>query len=247
LFATLLICSSHASAAGKRRHFEPDDLELERPGTLDLDLQVGPVYGDSPSKDHLLLPDFELALGLAPNVELDVHGAFTEDGVARRHVSGDALWVASKLGLWDTRTDSGDTWAVGAVLGPRFPIIDEAGIGYGALALLGYGHRRRLALVLNAGSFIDPGTKLGDRRPLSVLFGLDLNAELDVRGVWSLQSEVGTAYYLSPDPHELFFALGGTYAVSARLDVSLTALGGVLPNTDHAALLLGVSPQFGLW
>jgi len=111
-------------ADAKRRHFEPDDLELENVGTLDLDLQGGPLYGTSDSRNHVLLPDFEVALGVTPDVEVDVSGAFTLDRMnGRRHVSGDALWVATKLGLFDTRDDdsASDDWAFGIELGPRFP------------------------------------------------------------------------------------------------------------------------------
>jgi hypothetical protein len=62
-----------------------------------------------------------------------------------------------------------------------------------------------------------------------------------------LQSELGFAHYLSSDPDELAFTLGTTYSLNRRLDVSLTALSGCLPNTDHFGMLLGVSPQVDLW
>ena len=247
LLALLLATTSSAHGAPRRRHFEPDDLELEQPGTLDFDLQLGPVFGSSPSKNHVLMPDFEIGLGLTRNVELDVSGSFTLDREnGQRHVTGDALWIATKLGLFDSRDAQGDAWAIGVELGPRLPTLDAAGIGYGALGLLGFTHRG-LALVLNAGSFFDPGASLSEEHPASLVFGLDLNAQLDQAGRWSLQSELGVAHYLSSDPDELSFTLGATYALSRRLDVSLTALSGFLPNTDHAGLLLGVSPQVGLW
>jgi len=247
LAGVLLVTTQSAFAAPRRRHFEPDDLELEEPGILDFDLQVGPVWGSSPSGNHVLMPDFEIGLGLTRNVELDVSGTFTLDREnGQRHVTGDALWIAAKLGLFDTRDDAGNAWAFGLELGPRLPTLDAGGVGYGALGLLGY-TRGGLALVLNAGSLLDPGASLSEEHPTSVVFGLDLNAQLDARGVWSLQSEIGFAHYLSSDPNELAFTLGTTYAVGRRLDLSLTALGGFLPNTDHAGLLLGVSPQFGLW
>jgi len=247
MIALVLASTSSAYAAPRRRHFEPDDLELEQPGILDFDLQVGPVRGSSPSGDHVLIPDFEVGLGLTRNVELDVSGTFTLDREnGQRHVTGDALWVATKLGLVDSRDARGNAWAFGLELGPRLPTLDARGIGYGALALLGFTHRG-LALVVNAGSLIDPGASLGEEHPSSLVFGLDLNAALDARGAWSVQSELGVAHYLSSDPDELAFTLGVTYAVNHRLDVSLTALSGFLPNTDHAGLLLGVSPQFGLW
>ena len=245
--ALLLATTGPAHGAPRRRHFEPDDLELEQPGILDFDLQLGPVSGNSPSGNHVLIPDFEIGLGLTRNVELDVSGTFTLDREnGQRHVTGDALWIASKLGLIDTRDAQGNAWAFGLELGPRLPTFDAAGIGYGALMLLGFTHRGT-ALVLNAGSMIDPGASLSGERPSSLVFGLDLNAQLDQRGQWSVQSELGVAHYLSSDPDELGFTFGATYAVNRRLDVSLTALSGFLPNTDHAGLLLGVSPQFGLW
>ncbi|MEI9940608.1 MAG: hypothetical protein WDO69_25615 [Pseudomonadota bacterium] len=246
-FALLLATTSNAYGAPRRRHFEPDDLELEQPGILDFDLQAGPVRGSAPSGTHVVLPDFEIGLGLTRRVELDVSGTFTlerEDG--RRHLTGDALWIATKLGLVDTQDAQGNAWAFGLELGPRLPTLDAAGIGYGALGLLGFTHRS-VTLVLNAGSLIDPGPSLGEERPSSLVFGLDANVALDRRGQWSLQSELGFAHYLSSDPDELAFALGTTYAVSKRLDVSLTALTGLLPDTDHLGLLLGVSPQVGLW
>jgi hypothetical protein len=237
--------ASAAHGAPRRRHFEPDDLELEQPGILDFDLQAGPVLGSSASGNHVLMPDFEIGLGLTRNVELDVSGTFTLDREnGQRHVTGDALWIAAKLGLFDTRDAQGNAWAFGVELGPRLPTLDAAGIGYGALGLLGFTHQG-LALVLNAGSLLDPGASLGAERPTALVLGLDLNVELDPR--WSLQSELGFAHYLSSDSDELAFTLGATYAVCRRLDVSLTALSGFLPNTDHAGLLFGVSPQLGLW
>jgi len=245
--ALLLATSATAHGAPRRRHFEPDDLELEEPGILDLDLQVGPVLGNSASGNHVLLPDFEIGLGLSRNVELDVSGTFTLDREnGQRHVTGDSLWIATKLGLLDMRDAQGNAWAFGIELGPRVPTLDAAGVGYGALGLLGF-TRRGLTLVLNGGSFIDPGASLSEEHPTSLVFGLDLNAELDQQGQWSLQSELGVAHYLSSDPDELAFTVGATYAVNRRLDVSLTALSGFLANTDHAGLLLGVSPQCGLW
>ena len=244
---TLAALTLAGPMAAKQRHFEPDDLELEEAGVLDFDLQAGPVLGTSTSQNHLLLPDFEIGLGLTRNVELDVSGAFTFDDIGgTRHVSGDALWVATKLGLYDSSDSPGDALALGVELGPRFPTVDSGGVGYGALGLIGYTHSG-FTWVLNAGTLIDPGASIADQHATSLVCGLDFNAELAAKNRWSLQSELGAAYYFSPDPHELSFAVGTTYAVNPRLDLSLTALSGVLRHTDHAALLIGVSPQFDLW
>ncbi len=236
-----------SSAAAKPRHFEPDDLELEHPGVLDFDLQAGPVLSTSSIGNHLLLPDFEVGLGLTPAVELDVSGAFDfYRAGGRRQVSGDALWIATKLGLYDVSDTPGDAWAFGLELGPRLPTVASGGIGYGALGLVGFSHGR-LTWVLNAGTLIDPGASIADQHASSLVCGVDFNAQLAPAGRWSVQSELGAAYYFSPDPHELSLSIGTTYAVDPRLDVSLTALSGFLRHTDHAALLVGVSPQFALW
>ncbi|HEX2674620.1 MAG TPA: hypothetical protein VHM25_27275, partial [Polyangiaceae bacterium] len=172
LLGVLLLTAHSASAAPRRRHFEPDDLELEEPGILDFDLQVGPVWGSSASGNHVLMPDFEIGLGLTRNLELDISGTFILDREGgRRHVTGDALWIAAKLGVFDTRDGDGNAWAFGLELGPRLPTFDAGGVGYGALGLLGY-TRGRLALVLNAGSLIDPGASLSEEHPTSLVFGL---------------------------------------------------------------------------
>jgi hypothetical protein len=248
LLALLVALSSSAHGAPRRRHFEPDDLALEEPGILDLDLQLGPVSGASASGgNHVVMPDFEIGLGLTRNVELDVSGTFTLDREnGRRHIAGDALWIASKLGLFDACDGGGNAWALGLELGPRLPTLGSEGIGYGALALLGF-TRRGLALVLNAGSLIDPGASLREQRPTSLALGFDLNAQLDQRQKWSLQSELGFTHYFSSDPDELAFTVGVTHAVSRRLDLSLTALSSFLHDTEHFGVLLGASPQVGLW
>jgi len=246
-FATWAIASS-AQASAKLRRFEPDDLELESPGRLDVDLQMGPLGGDSDGRNRILLPDFELGLGLARNVQLEVDGTFSIDQFdgTHRHYTGDSLWVATKLGLFDEEDDDRDVWAIGLELGPRFPTLDAGGLGYGAVALFGL-TRGRLQLVANTGILIDPGTAILAQHSESIVLGLDSNLDLDAGGIWSLQGEFAMAYYLSPDPHELTASFGATYAATPKLDVSLMALAGFLPHTDHAGILLGISPQFDLW
>jgi hypothetical protein len=248
LAAALLTSSGSASAAVRRLHFEPDDLNLEHPGILDFDFQAGPLRGDSPGKTRLMLPDFEIGLGLTRNVELDVSGTFSlDESRGKPHqLSADPLWVGTKLGLFDEVDEQGNSWAIGVELGPRFPVIDGGGVGFGVLGLLGFTHRR-LTVVLNTGMLIDPGATRWAQHATGLVLGLDFNQDLDAKSIWSLQSELGTSYYLTSDPHELSFTFGATCSLTPRLDVSLTALGGVLPNTDRAGLLLGVSPELDLW
>ena len=66
-----------AEARPTRPRFEPTDLELENPGVLDVDLQLG--YIDATPTGRVVLPDVELDLGIARNFELDVDATYALD------------------------------------------------------------------------------------------------------------------------------------------------------------------------
>ena len=53
--------------------------------------------------------------------------------------------------------------------------------------------------------------------------------------------------FLSADPHQLTATAGLAWSPSARLELSLVAVGGLLAGGDRYGLLLGVSPKFALW
>src|SRR5690349_10275820 len=76
--AGLALWPALALARPHRRLFEPTDLELERPGVLELDLQAGLVRG--PDAFRLSIPDAELDVGLLPDLEIDLDGAFALEG-----------------------------------------------------------------------------------------------------------------------------------------------------------------------
>jgi hypothetical protein len=67
-FATILVGLSISSSAiaGKHPRFEPTDLELESSGTVQLDLQAGPVRG--PDANRVVAADFEIDVGILPNL-----------------------------------------------------------------------------------------------------------------------------------------------------------------------------------
>src|SRR5689334_2583964 len=169
------------SAAARRRPlFEPTDLEMEDAGALEVDLQFGLVRGRDPWR--LVVPDFEVDIGLAPGIEVDIDGAYAiegpdDGGFSFVHPGPDNLWVAAKLGLYD-QVDEGTEagWAVGAQLGPKLPIaIDAHGIGYEALLLVGRHHFiGDNHLVLNLGAFVDPGGTVFSQRPVGLEGGVDL-------------------------------------------------------------------------
>src|SRR5262245_39826459 len=139
--AALLFAESAAEAA--KRRFEPTDLDLEDPGTLAVDLQVGLVRSDGPMR--IVAPDAEVGLAILNNVEVDVdfalavegpeHGPFSLD-----HLTAENSWLAAKLGLADFRNEAARTaWALGLQLGPKVPLAPEArGVGYEALFLVAH-------------------------------------------------------------------------------------------------------------
>ena len=79
-------------------------------------------------------------VGLFPRVEIDIDGAYAIEGpddgrFAFDYPAPDNIWVAAKLGLYDSRKEGETTaWAIGAQLGPSFPPRATCtGIGYEGL------------------------------------------------------------------------------------------------------------------
>jgi hypothetical protein len=237
-------------SAAQRRLFEPTDLEMEKPGIAEVDLQVGALRSDVPWR--LVVPDLELDLGIAEGVELDVDGAYAIEGphdgsFSLDHPAPDNLWLAAKLGIYDWRAPgANDAYALGAQFGPKLPVAtDGHGIGYEWLLLLGrtWGESH---LVLNLGGLIDPGVSVSHGRPIGIEGGVDADVDLKVANL-SVSGELGGIRYFSADPHELHATAGLTWAANDNLDISAVALTGFLKGGDHAGFLLGVSPKFALW
>ncbi|HSD88925.1 MAG TPA: hypothetical protein VLB44_15460 [Kofleriaceae bacterium] len=248
--ALLVLCASAPAHARKHPSFEPTDLELETSGTTEIDLQLGAVKG--PDADRIVVPDFEIDVGILPRVELDLDGAYGVEGVPTGtprfldHSAPDNLWLSAKLGLWDHRDDDdGDAWAAGIQVGPKLPIASNThGLGVEALALVGH-MMGRAHLVGELGGLVDP--RVGTTgRPYGVEGGLDLELELR-KDTWSLLGELGGIYYGSADANQLTTAVGIQFSPSAKLDLSLVALVGFLDGSDPYGVLLGISPKFSLW
>src|SRR3954464_3722453 len=95
---------------GVRPFFEPTDLELEEVGVAEVDVQVGGIRSQGPWR--VVVPDFELDVGLFRNFELDLDGAYAIEGPAAgpfafAHPAPDSLWLSAKVGLYDW-VDDGD-------------------------------------------------------------------------------------------------------------------------------------------
>lgn len=248
------VCSlvSNAESRPTRPRFEPTDLDLEDTGVAEFDMQFGPTRGDatSASGNRLVLPDFEFDLGLTPNVEVDIDGAFgfdRYDQPTRRFV-GEPLWTGVKLGFVDMKSDDRRrSFAVGMQLGPRIATAgDDRGVGYGALALIGL-NDGSVHTVINAGGFVDPGPEITQGQHKSAVGGIDFSLDLDARSVWEIDAEFAVAHYFSPDPDEVAGSLGGSLDISKNLELSLTGIAGFLPGYDRFALLMGVTPKVDLF
>ena len=248
--AAVLLGLPRAASAAKP-HFEPTDLELQDPGLLEVDLQLGAMRSAGPWR--AVLPDAEINLGLSSRVELDVDFAFGFEGAPGRaftfdHVVTDNVWLAAKLGLWDHRDEAaGTAWAFGVQLGPKLPLASGAyGLGYEALFLVGR-TIRTTHLVVNVGGLVDPGAEVSRRRPIGVEVGLDLDQDLGRDSPFSILAEVGGIHWFTGDPDQLQVTGGLQWSPSDLLDLSLIGLVGLPPGSDRYGVLLGVSPKVRLW
>ena len=237
--------------ATPRPRFEPTDLEWENTGVAELDLQFGPVRGQGPWR--IVVPDFELDLGLLPWLEIDLDGAYAVEGPATGpfsldHSAPDALWLSVKLGLYGVH-DDGDTFgaALGVQIGPKLPVAAGShGLGVESLLLSG-GTLRRLTAVLNLGGFIDPAPDASSGRQIGVEAGLDLRFKLDHHDRFGLTGELAGTHFLSRDPDQLQATLGFVWSVRPTLDLSITGLVGSLSGGDRYGVLLGISPKVRLF
>lgn len=237
-------------AQAVRRMFEPTDLEIERAGFAELNLQVGLVRGASPWR--LSVPDFELDLGLTSDFELDIDGALSwqgpDDGRFRLdHLDDDNLWVAAKASIlsWDDPL-SGRGLGLGIQLGPKCPTARGArGLGAEALLLFAW-HTPRVQVVLNGGGLLDPRDGDGGR-PFGVEGGVDLNVQLDQAGHFALLGEAGGVSFRSGDPAQLVVTAGLAFDPRDDLEISLVALAGLLEGSDRYGVLVGISPKLSLF
>jgi hypothetical protein len=182
-------------------------------------------------------------------VELNIDGAFAMDHFDKsgRSWEGDALWTGVKLGLFDFKeTPETPGFAIGTQIGPRFATIGAKGVGYGALALVGYSSSR-MHVTGNAGAVLDPGPRILRSQSQSLVGGVDFDLDLDKKGTWSAVGSVAAAVYRTHEPTELTVAVGTELEASEHWTLSFLALGGLLPGEDRLGLLFGATPKFYLW
>ena len=251
LFLALLMAAPCAASSAQRPLFEPTDLELEDPGVLDFDFQLGLVRGQD--NWRVVTPDFEFDFGLARNLEFDLDGTYAITGTtaspfAHPQPLPDALWTSAKFGLvdWVDGTTK-RAWALGGQVGPKLPIArGNRGIGAEGLALVGLAIGN-FHFVLNTGLVIDPHPSANAQRPIGIEVGLDVNLALDHQEKYALTGELSAVRYLTNYPHELLSTVGVLFSPSKYLDVSVVSLLGWLDGSDRYGLLFGLSPKLRLF
>jgi hypothetical protein len=256
LFATAMFASTLLGAPRSgyaraiRPLFEPTDLEMEEAGVVEVDLQFGAIRGQGPWR--IIVPDFELDVGILPWLELDLDGAYAIEGPTTGpfrldHAAPDSLWPCLKLGLFDLHDGGANqAWALGMQLGPKIPVAPGAhGIGIEGLVLVGY-VRGPVHAALNLGAFVDPSSDATAGRPIGLEAGFDLEFELGKSKRYSLIGELSGVRFLSDDPHQLLATAGVKWAALPSMDLTVIGLWGFLAGSDRYGVLFGVSPKFHL-
>jgi hypothetical protein len=239
-----------AARRGVRPLFEPTDLELEETGVVEIDLQVGGIRSQGPWR--VVVPDFEVDVGLLRNLELDVDGAYAIEGppagpFAFDHAAPDSLWVSAKVGFLDWASETGSAWAVGAQAGPKLPVAAGShGVGGEGLVLVGHA-RGHTHLVLNVGAFVDPAPDATSGHPVGFEAGLDIDQDIDDAGHWSFKGELGGVRFVTAEPHQLLATAGVAWSPRDDLELSVIGLWGFLAGNDRYGVLLGFSPKLRLF
>jgi hypothetical protein len=261
VFAVVLGISSSLSGAARARRgvrplFEPTDLELEDPGVTELDLQIGVIRGQGPWR--LVVPDFELDLGILRNLELDLDGSYALEAPGPgsfkfEDAAPDNLWPALKIGIYDWVDEGNDAdalaaWALGTQVGPKIPAAPGShGIGFEVLALIGH-VVHRAHFVLNAGAFIDPSPAPTASRPIGIEVGLDFDRDLDGAGHYQVTAELSGVRFVSNDPNQLLATAGLAWTpIPPYTQISIVGLVGFLEGSDRYGALLGLTQKIGLW
>ena len=241
---------------GVRPLFEPTDLELEDPGVSEFDLQAGPIRGQGPWR--LVIPDFEIDLGLLRWLEFDLDGSYALEapgpGSFRfENAAPDNLWPALKIGIYDwvdegSSADDLTAWAVGAQVGPKIPAAPGShGVGFEALALIGH-VLWKAHFVLNAGMFIDPHPSATSDRPIGIELGLDFDRDLDKGGHYQVTAELSGVKFLSSDPNQLLATAGLAWTpIPPYTQFTVVGLVGFLEGSDKYGMLLGLNQKIGIW
>ena len=192
LFLVLLLTALPHDAWAKRRRvsFFPKDLDMEKPGAVEMDTRVGAIHNADGTA--LVLPDIETDFGVAPRLELglDVQGGLDPRTLA--WAWSDQVWLSAKHLLLDQHSATA-AYAVGLQHGIRFAAVPGTwAFGYQAVGLWSVTHEH-WQLVASGGAYIDPPEIETGHRPGGLLAGVDMS--IDLVGDWDLAPSLGFALH----------------------------------------------------
>jgi hypothetical protein len=250
LLVGALLWVAPAQARVFRARFDPETLALQEPGNLEVNLQAGGLYGDGVDGSRLIVPDFELDLGVLKWLEISIDSVFsvTNLGTSELNVGGDPLWTSARFELLNLKRDNQEhtTFGLGLQVGPRFRTIDNArGVGLGALLLAG-GGTKTLRAVGNLGTFLDRD------QAGALVYGASVEYDLELRRKWTLQGQFAGAHYYGntqgdTDPNQAFLLVGVGTEVTESLRLSLLGLLGPFARGDRVGLMAAVTWDHQLW
>jgi hypothetical protein len=251
MLLAIALGATRFAVARPRPRFEPTDLEMEDTGLFEFDLEVGFIRSQGPAR--LVIPDFELDLGILDNLEIDLDGAYAVEGpetgpFSPDHAAPDNLWLALKWGIYDDHDEETRAGrALGLQIGPKLPsAAGSHGLGVESLLLVG-GSTRWLTAVFNMGGFVDPAPNSTGQRPIAFEGGIDLELRLGSGEHFQLTGEFAGVRFKSTYPNQLGVTGGINWAPNPTLDISLVGLVGFLPGNDRYGVLVGVAPKMRLF
>lgn len=249
LLAWLAVLAMPAQASTRRPVFEPEDLEMEHAGVIDLDVSAG--VGHDGQSNRLVAPDFEFDVGLGWRTELDIDGTYSWVTPGRTlyrpaALAVDNLWVALKHELWTDRDEgvrAERAMTFGLQHGVRVPLVREsAGLGYEALALLGLVAPGRM-VVCNFGAFVEPKVVALNARPWGLLAGVAVKQDLDARGRWQFMGSLAATAFGLDGTAEAVAAAGLNRVFGDPVEVYVQGMYGWLAGGQGYGVVVGVSPR----
>jgi hypothetical protein len=244
----VLLATLPAHARMRRPLFDPEDLEMEPVGVLDIEATVGPV-GDRESM-RVFLPDLSIDLGLSAGTEVGFDGGFVVSSPATRlqPLAAEPTdgWLSLKHAVWTSREENATSaLAVGLQHGVRLPFAPAAtGLGYQALVLAAM-RRPGTLVVANVGAFLDP--RHAGARAWGMLLGTDGTVDLTADGRWHLDADLSCTVYGRDNTAEVALVAGAQRSWDDRLDVGLSVLTGWVAGGPALGMLVVASPKFRIW
>lgn len=227
-----------------RARFEVDTLEVEKPGFFAFDAQLGAAYGDGDDGSRLIVPDFELDVGITKWLELDIDSGYhyRKLGQESREWVGAPIWTALRFDLYSVKDDAtGRTFGVGAQIGPRLPNLrNVGGVGAAGLVLVGGGNKS-INVVGNFGLTADK------QQALAFNYGVGLAYTLDEASKLAVVGQIAGAYYFQRDADQLLVLAGVQRSLNEDLEIQILLLTGPIYDGDRIGVLIGTTYRNGLW